>query len=196
MEFQGTSEIFGVLFCKKNLSFVRCFDSLNCIIYAGGERLSSNALRAQKALQKHGDSLMRVAFTYTNNMYDAQDMVQEALLKYIEKAPKFLSSEHEKAWLIRVIINLCKNHMTSAYKKTYAELTEDISVCDNYSSGLYEAVCSLPSKYSLVIHLFYYEGYSQKEIAKLMKITESAVSTRLQRGRSLLREKIGDDFFD
>lgn len=158
--------------------------------------MSSNALRAQRALNNYGDSLMRVAYTYTKNMDDAQDMVQDALLKYIEKAPEFISAEHEKAWLLRVTINLCKNHMTSAYKKTYAELSQDISFYDSYSSGLYEIVCSLPQKYSLVIHLFYYEGYSQKEIAKIMKITESAVSTRLQRGRSLLRQKIGDDFFD
>lgn len=158
--------------------------------------MSCMALRAQQALNKYGDSLMRVAFTYTKNMDDAQDMVQDAFLKYIEKAPEFLSAEHEKAWLLRVTINLCKNHMSSAYKKTYAELTEDICVRDSYSSGLYEAVCSLPPKYSLVMHLFYYEGYSQKEIAKIIKITESAVSTRLQRGRSLLKEKIGDDFFD
>ncbi len=158
--------------------------------------LSYNTDRVESALYKYGDSLMRVAYTYTQNMEDAQDMVQDVFLKYMAKSPHFESDEHEKAWLIRVTINLCKNHLTSAYKKTYAELTEDISVCDSYSSGLYEAVCSLPQKYSFVIHLFYYEGYSQKEIAKIMKITESAVSTRLQRGRSLLRQKIGDDFFD
>lgn len=152
--------------------------------------------KVQAALEKFGDSLMRVAYSYTKNMEDAQDMVQDVFLKYMTSAPLFLSDEHEKAWLLRVTINICKNHLTSAYRKTYAELEENISVCDTYSSGLMDAVKSLPEKYSVVIHLFYYEGYSQKEIGRILGITESAVSTRLQRGRNLLKEKIGDDYFE
>ncbi len=151
---------------------------------------------AAEVLKKYGDSLMRIAFTYTQNMDDAQDAVQDTLLCYLQKAPAFESAEHEKAWLIRVTINICKNLLTSAYRKTYAELDENLSVRDNYSSGLYEAVNSLEPKYRIVIHLFYYEGYSQKEIARIIRLTESAVSTRLQRGRKLLKEKLGDDFFD
>ncbi len=151
---------------------------------------------ATQALEQYGESLMRVAYTYTKNMQDAQDMVQDTFLRYISNAPRFESKEHEKAWLIRVTINICKNHLSSAYRKNYAELDENISVYDTYSSGLIDIVNSLPEKYRIVIHLFYYEDYTQKQIAKILGITESAVSTRLQRGRKLLKEKIGDDYFD
>ncbi len=152
--------------------------------------------RAQAVLMKYGDSLMRIAITYLKSTDDAQDAVQDTLLKYLTKAPRFESDDHEKAWLIRVLINICKNTLTSAYRKNYAELDENISVYDSYSSGLWEVVKTLEPKYRIVIHLFYYEGYSQKEIAKIIKLTESAVATRLQRGRSILKTKLGDDFFD
>lgn len=158
--------------------------------------MSCDYKRIEEALKLYGDSLMRVAFTYTQNMSDAQDMVQEAFLRYIEKSPDFISREHEKAWLIRVTINICKNYIASAYRKNYAQLDESITVSDSYSTGLSDAIKALPHKYRIVIHLYYYEGYSQKEIAKIINLTESAVATRLQRGRSLLKKKIGDDYFD
>lgn len=158
--------------------------------------LSYQMDKVEKALTKYGDSLMRIAFTYTQNMEDARDIVQDVFLKFIVKSPRLDSDEHEKAWLIRVTINTCKNHLASAYRKNRAELREDISVFDKYSTGLTDAVNSLPTKYRIVIHLFYYEGYSQKEIAKIINLTESAVATRLQRGRNLLKAKIGDDFFE
>lgn len=158
--------------------------------------MSCDYKRIEEALKLYGDSLMRVAFTYTQNMSDAQDMVQEAFLRYIEKSPDFISREHEKAWLIRVTINICKNYIASAYRKNYAQLDESITVSDSYNIGLSDAIKALPHKYRIVIHLYYYEGYSQKEIAKIINLTESAVATRLQRGRSLLKKKIGDGYFD
>ncbi len=158
--------------------------------------MSSNLQRAEAALNKYGDSLMYLAYSYTKNMDDAQDIVQDSFLKFMTKAPVFESDEHEKAWLIRVTINLCKNVLTSTYRKTYSELDESISITDEYSTGLAEIVNSLPEKYRTVIHLFYYEGYSQKEIAKILDITETSVSTRLMRGRNLLKNMIGDDYFD
>lgn len=155
--------------------------------------MSANIDKAEAAVRKYGDSLMRIAYTYTRNMEDAQDMVQEAFIKYLTKAPEFLSSEHEKAWLIRITINICKNHLASSYIKGRAELDESLSVCDEHST-LADAVGSLPEKYRTAIHLFYYEGYSTKEIAKIIGLTESAVTSRLQRGRGLLKKMLGDDF--
>lgn len=172
---------------------MRHFVRIICIICEGGEMLSANIDKAEAAVRKYGDSLMRIAYTYTRNMEDAQDMVQEAFIKYLTKAPEFLSSEHEKAWLIRITINICKNHLASSYIKGRAELDENLSVCDEHST-LIDAVDSLPEKYRTAIHLFYYEGYSTKEIAKIIGLTESAVTSRLQRGRGLLKKMLGDDF--
>lgn len=158
--------------------------------------LSIKIEAVEAALKNYGDSLMRVAFTYTHNMEDAQDIVQDVFLKYITHTPNFQSPEHEKAWFIRVTINICKNCISSAYRKNRAELNDSVTVCDNYSTGLLDAVNSLPQKYRIVIHLFYYEGYSIKEISKIIDLTESAVATRLQRGRGMLKKKLGDDFFE
>lgn len=158
--------------------------------------MSAQLKRAEAALNKYGDALMHLAYTYTKSMDDAQDMVQDAFLKYMTKAPEFETDEYEKAWLTRVTINICKNFLTSTYRKTYSELDENIKVEDEYSTGLAEIVNSLPEKYRSVIHLFYYQGYSQKEVAEILGITESAVSTRLLRGRNLLKDMIGDDFFE
>lgn len=172
------------------------FSAKPFVLFTKGCIMSSNIKRVEIALNKYGDNLMHLAYTYTKSMDDAQDIVQDALLKYLTKAPEFTSDDHEKAWLVRVTINLCKNFLTSAYRKNDCELDENLSVTDEYSSGLAEVVNSLPDKYKSVIHLFYYEGYSQKETAKILRITESAVSTRLQRGRNLLKEMLGDDFFE
>lgn len=158
--------------------------------------MSADRIMLEKAVENYGDSLLRLAFTYTKSMEDAKDLVQDVFLKYFTHSPKFDSSEHEKAWLIRVMVNMCKNYLTSYYRKSYAELDESISVSDSYSSGLLEAVRSLPEKYRAVIHLYYYEGYSQKEIGSILRISESGVATRLQRGRNLLRARLGDDFFE
>ena len=118
----------------KKYKFLGCFYVLDCIIDEGGEELSYQMDRVEAALNTHGDCLMRVAYTYTKNMDDARDMVQDVFVRYITSAPEFLTPEHEKAWLIRVTINICKNHLTSAYRKTYAELDENMVVYDNYSS--------------------------------------------------------------
>ncbi len=150
--------------------------------------------RVEKAVEKFSESLLRLAFTYTKNMEDAEDLVQDAFVTYMTKAPEFLTSEHEKAWLIRITINICKNHLTSAKIKKREDLDENLHTEDSYSSGLFDAVNELPEKYRTAIHLYYYEGYSQKEIGKIVGITESAVASRISRGKEMLRERIGDDF--
>lgn len=150
--------------------------------------------KVENAVRLHSERLLKVAYTYTKNMDDAQDMVQEAFCRYMTKAPIFLSQEHEKAWLIRITINLCKSHLSSAAVKGRSDLDENLSTHDSYDSGLMSAVMELPEKYRLVIHLFYYEGYSVKEIAKIQESTPSSVTTRLQRARELLKTKLGDDY--
>ena len=156
--------------------------------------MSLNMKKVENAVRLHSERLLKVAYTYMKNMDDAQDMVQEAFCRYMTKAPVFLSDEHEKAWLIRITVNLCKSHLTSIAYKNRSDLSENISTEDSYDSGLLAAVMALPEKYREVIHLFYYEGYSAKEIAKVTETTTSSVTTRLQRARELLRKELGDDY--
>lgn len=160
---------------------------------SGGEIVSENSTRVENAVNTYGDSLMKIAYGYTQNMQDAQDLVQDAFVKYMTKAPVFLSSEHEKAWLIRITVNICKNYLASFHRKKRADLEESLPVQDTYSSELYDAVMKLPKKLSVAIHLYYYEGYSEKEISKILGITESAVASRLSRGREKLKIMIGDE---
>ncbi len=173
---------------------MRHFDSLKSIKGEGGELITVDMKKVERAVKLHSERLLKVAYTYTKNMDDAQDMVQEAFCRYMVKAPIFLSDEHEKAWLIRITVNLCKSHLTSSAVKGRSDLDENISTSDSYDSGLMSAVMELPEKYRLVIHLFYYEGYSVKEIAKLQGGSTSSVTTRLQRARELLKTKLGDDY--
>lgn len=140
---------------------------------------------------KHSDRLIRVAFTYVKNMADAEDIVQETFLSYMKTKVSFASDEHEKAWLIRVTINKCKNIVKAGWFKNRLPLLEDLSYLPDEESGVLQEVLSLAPKYRICIHLFYYEGYSMNEIAEMLKTKPATIGTRLARGRALLKEKLG-----
>ena len=140
----------------------------------------------EDALAQHGDRLYRLALAIVGNVAEAEDIVQDAFVKLVEKNPRFESSEHETAWLTRVTVNLCKDRLRShRWKKTVALL--DFYPAENdEESGLLDAVSSLPTKYRTVIHLFYYEGYSLKEIAELLELNEATVRQQHSRARKTL----------
>ena len=117
---------------------------------------------------------------------DADDIFQEVFLRYIKNAPAFESEEHCKAWLIRVTINCAKRHFSSPWLKHTAPLEDSIEYSDPAEQGLDEALRRLPQNYRAVIHLFYYEGYSTDEIAKLLSRKPSTIRTQLTRARRLL----------
>lgn len=134
-------------------------------------------------------SLTKLAFSYLKNMFDAQDIVQEVFIAYIGSAPEFDSSEHEKAWLIRVTINKCKNHLRHSRFERHDDIvhyqppqTEHIEILS--------AVMSLPEKYRLPVHLFYYEDMSIAEIAEILNEKPATVGTRLARARTMLKDMI------
>jgi len=146
-----------------------------------------------KIVKQYSQKLFRTAFTILHSSADAEDVVQEVFIKLLDKRPVFNDSEHEKAWLLRVTINLSRNRLRSFHRKTvsleeYYESAEPASNTD-----LLDAVISLPEKYSTVIHLYYYEGYSLAEIAKILNIPQATVGTRLSRGRNLLKTKLKED---
>ena len=139
-------------------------------------------------LQTYGDMLYRTAYLLLGNPHDVQDVLQEVLLRYIEKSPAFLSSNHEKAWLLRVTSNCCKDCLRFCKRHTYIDLEQ----IQEYLPALEEKqlireLYALPAKWKTVLILYYFEGYTVKEIAQIASLSENAVKKRLQRAREALK---------
>ena len=147
----------------------------------------------RNAVSTYSTGLVRLAFTYTKNVQDAEDIVQDVFFTYLEKAPRFMDDAHEKAWLIRVTANKCKDELR---KRKYAPLplNEDILSLPPEEQTLLSAVLELEDKYRLPLHLHYYEGYSIAEIARILQANPATVGSRLQRGRALLKNRLGGEF--
>jgi len=111
-------------------------------------------------------------------------------LKLYNRKDGFASSEIEKAWLIRVTVNECKNLLKSAWKRNRAELDENIPAPQTHNNDLREYVDSLKPKYRVIIYLYYYERYSTNEIADILKIRQTAVTTQLNRARNQLKDML------
>ncbi len=147
--------------------------------------------------EKYKNILYRVAFTYVKNNEDVEDILQEVFLKRIYQENEFESEEHEKRWMIRVTVNMSKNYLKSFWnrnKLTIDELVESSCVLqwqlDETEKELFSEIMKLPDKQRIAIYLHYYEGYSCKEIADILKCGESAVKMRLQKGRELLKLRL------
>ena len=141
---------------------------------------------------KHANTVFKIAYNYCKNKYDAEDVVQNTFLKLLQRKDGFTDEEHIKRWLIRVAINESKNMCTSFWHKRIVSWDESVSDAefsfeDEKTSTLYDAVMNLNSKYRIVVHLYYYEGYSIQEIANLLGVPVPTVGTRLARGRERLR---------
>ncbi len=140
--------------------------------------------------------LYRIAFTVLHSGADAEDALQDVFLSLIRKQPDFRDSEHEKAWLIRVTVNTSRN-IRKKLARSEPDAEIDIGVSEPEPEGLLQAVLELPEKYSTVIHLYYYEDMTIKEIASILRLPAATVGTRLARGRAVLKEKLkGDGYFD
>lgn len=152
---------------------------------------------------KYKDMLYRIALNYFRNPYDADDMVQDVLLKFYETDKSFTGDEHVRNWLIRVMINQCRNTLRLPWRKrnvSLDELSGSVEFACEEQSGLFKQVMNLPEKYRVILYLFYYEEFSVKEISSLLKISESAVTTRLSRARKKLKDNIlevtGDERYE
>ncbi len=143
---------------------------------------------------KYGEQIFRLAFAYLKDRAGAEDVAQEVFLAYMEKAPGFLREEQKKSWLMRVTGNKCKNLLKSAWHQKTVFLEEELHDLPEHSAALLSAVLSLEEKYRIPIHLFYYGGYSLREIARLLRSNPATVGTWLARGRALLKSMMGDDW--
>ena len=142
---------------------------------------------------RHENRLYRIALAITGNISDADDIVQEAFLRAYEKAPEFESGEHEKAWLIRVTINLCKSRLRSPWHRRIVPLLDSYPASEPEQHELMEQIMELPRKYRTVIHLYYYEGYSIKDISGLTGQRNSTVRSQLTRARQKLKSFLKEE---
>lgn len=147
----------------------------------------------EETVKRNEDRLFRTALAFVGGKADAEDAVQDAFLKLFEKHPRFETPEHETAWLMRVTVNLCKPRLRSPWRKKTVPLLDDYPAQTGAQQNILETVLSLPAKYRAVIHLFYYEGYSTKEIAEITRQKESTVRERLTRARRMLKDFLGGE---
>ncbi|MGN0620526.1 MAG: sigma-70 family RNA polymerase sigma factor [Porcipelethomonas sp.] len=136
----------------------------------------------------------RTAFAYFKNKADAEDVSSEVFIKYFTMHPEFENEQHEKAWLMRVTINRCRDILRSFRIKNTVPLEEAGDICTTEDErAVYSAVMALPKKYRLVIHLYYYEGYSTGEIAEISQEKSQTIRTRLSRARKMLKKSLGEE---
>jgi len=144
---------------------------------------------------RHVKTVYRVCFIYMKNKQDTEDMVQNTFIRLMKDATMFQSQEHEKAWLIRTAVNLCKDYFRT-HRMTPTDLTRlpETAVCDHYDlNSVLDKVLALPPKYKTVVYMYYYEGYSSVEIAKILGEKESTVRSRLHYGRKRLKLEMEAD---
>lgn len=146
--------------------------------------------------QKYQDNVYRAAFSVCKNPQDAEDVTQETFLSYHRSSQQFESEEHIRAWLLRVAINKGKNLRLSFWsrnRQNVEDYMESLVFEFPEDRGLFTAVMALPEKYRTVIHLFYYEDYTVREIAQIVGVSEGTVKTRLHRGREMLKNKLKEE---
>ena len=152
---------------------------------------------AEWVVQRHGQTVYRLAYARTGNREDAEDVTQETFLRLVRAAPKFRDEDHCRAWLLRVAANCAQDLFRAPWRKRERpiEEAEHLHVADHIPEpgGVLEAVLSLPESYRLPVHLFYYEGLSIREIAGVLGKREGAVRTSLTRARALLRDKLREE---
>ena len=153
---------------------------------------------AQRLVETYSDLILRLSYTYLNHTQDAQDICQTVFLKLWEKAPAFVSPDHERAWIIRTTANTCKDLLKSHWRKTTAPLEAAAAVPapQPEEGSLLAAVNLLPPQYRAVIYLHYYEGYPTREIALIVGASDDAVRQRLSRARAILRDNLKGDYDD
>lgn len=145
--------------------------------------------------EKYMDTIYRVAYSWTKNPDDANDVTQDVLIQLYKTTKEFESDSHIKNWLIKVTVNQCKMFFRSMWNKmedidAYADTLgfEDKSYLD-----LFNAVMKLDKKYSVPLMLFYYEGYSTAEISVILNIPEKTVSTRLFRAKAKMKDYLKEE---
>ena len=140
------------------------------------------------------DSIKHVCFYHLKNNTDAEDVFQNVFLKYMLHDKPFNDEEHEKAWIIRVTVNACKDLLKSFFRARTVSIQELVELPEKISNEhreVLDAVLSLPEKYKDVIYLHYYEGYSAVDIGKILGKNVNTIYTLMARARKMLYVELG-----
>lgn len=150
--------------------------------------------KAQHLVNAYSDLILRLSYTYLQSAHDAKDICQDVLLKLLTHEESFENAEHEKAWVIRVTANACKNKLSESFRQRVVELDEAAHIAakepETFESDVLDAVAKLPTAQREAIYLHYFEGYQVKEIARMLNKSPEAISMCLNRGRGALREML------
>ena len=156
-------------------------------------------LNLEQLYKKYRDNIFAIGLNYFGNPSDADDIVQETFYKLSKNRTDFDSEEHIRNWLIRVAVNECKRISLSFWwrkRQSLEEYMETISFETKEENELFSEVMKLKPKYRQAIHLFYYEGYSTTEVADILHVSQSTVTTRLARARHQLKENLQEVWHD
>lgn len=150
-------------------------------------------MQVEEIVDEYGNMLFRLCIILLCNEQDAQDAVQETFIRYMEHAPAFQGKAHEKAWLMKVAANLCRDVYRNRMRHPTVSLDEVSEYCEmpEQSEVLMELM-QLPGKLKTVIYLHYIEGYKTTEIANMLGTTTNTVRKRLQRGRECLKLSLSE----
>lgn len=148
---------------------------------------------AEYLAETYADAILRLSYTYLKNTHDAQDICQTVFVKLLTESREFESREHERAYVLRMAANACKDLLKSPWRKRTCGLEScmEVPAPEAADGSLLAAVNDLPPHYRAVIYLYYYEGYQAAEIGAILGVPTATVHTRLVRGRARLRELLG-----
>lgn len=141
----------------------------------------------QDIVYNYSDLLIRIAFQNTRSMANAEDLVQDVYIKLMKHRKEFESEEHVKAWLIRVLINRCKDYHRSAWIRKVVPMHEQMEFLAPAEQEMMEEIFMLKPEERNIVYLFYYEGYGIKEIAEMLNLNGNTVSSKLVRARKKLK---------
>lgn len=152
---------------------------------------------AVRAIERYSDTVRRLCAVHLKNEADTEDIFQTVFLKYVLSSVSFENEEHEKAWLIRVTINACKDLLRNVLRGRTVPLDEVTALPSEVPPDhrdVWEAVCSLPRKYRDVVYLYYFEEYTAPQISRILGKNVNTVYTLLTRSKEMLREKLGGGY--
>lgn len=156
----------------------------------GGKPMDQKKLA--ELFRQYGDDVFRLAYSYLGSRADGEDVCQSVFLKLAEGKAVLLPGK-EKSWLLSCAANLCRSQLRSFWRRNVGELDENLPFREEPDRAVWAAVQALPPKYRAVVHLYYWEGYDQGEIGDILHLSRTAVQTRMQRARAMLKKELSDN---